>query len=327
MISVIVPVYNVKNYLNRCIDSIKNQTYKDYEILLINDGSTDGSELICDVYAKENNNIRVIHQKNQGLSAARNTGLDHMQGEYVTFIDSDDFVAEDYLQHLYACIEEHRGQVAVCRHRIVEEGKELEFQDNAAEQIDILTGKDATYKIVKDSCEFMITACGKLFHSGLKTHLYFPVGKLHEDEFTIYKALYAAEGVIISNRMLYGYFQRAGSITNRSFSIRRLDKLKALQEASVYFEQLEETDLKWFAVKRYLLNIQIAWYRVNKYLKEEKQVKEELRCEWKKIYKRNKRQIMERCGLVDIIAIYMFLCSPYAYSIFAGVVKKLFPRI
>lgn len=327
MISVIVPVYNVRNYLKRCIDSIQGQTYKDFEILLIDDGSTDGSESICDMYANEYKNIRVIHQKNQGLSAARNTGLNHMQGEYVTFIDSDDFVEVDYLEHLYDILKKNQAQVAVCKHCIVKEGNELEFQDNAIEQINVLTGKDATYKIVKDNCEYMITACGKLFHKSLQSNLYFPVGKLHEDEFVVYKVLYASERVVISNRQLYGYLQRAESITNRSFSVRRLDKLKALKEAIIYFEHSNDVDLKWFAVKRYLLNVQIAWYRVNKFLKKEKQVKEALRSEWKKEYKENKMQITERCGLVDKIAIFMFLLSPHAYSVFADIVKKLFPRI
>ena len=97
MISIIIPVYNTEKYLRRCMDSILNSAYKDFEILLINDGSTDSSPAICEEYSRQDSRIKVIHQKNQGVSVARNTGLDYCQGEWIVFVDSDDFISKDFL--------------------------------------------------------------------------------------------------------------------------------------------------------------------------------------------------------------------------------------
>lgn len=327
MISVIVPVYNVEKYIEKCVESILTQSYRDFEIILVDDGATDSSGKICDKLCETDSRIKVVHQSNQGLSAARNTGLDNMQGEYVTFIDSDDYIENDYLQCLYENVTSQQAEISVCGHRIVEENKKIQVQETADAPLEVCTGREAACKIVKDSSAFMITACGKLFHACLKEFLYFPAGKVHEDEFVIYKALYAAKRVTISQRPLYCYVQHTGSITNSRFSIKRLDKLKALKEAITYFEDLGDEDLKWYAVKRYLLNIQIAWYRMDKYLPAEKAAKTELWKEWKRVYHSYKEQILARCGLVDKVAVYVYLCWPKAYGVIAGITKLLFPRI
>ena len=118
MISVIVPVYNVEKYLSRCIDSILNQTYKDYEIILIDDGSKDSSGKICDEYAKNHNNISVIHTKNRGLSAARNTGTENSHGEYITFVDSDDLISNSFLSDLYTLIVNNNADISLCNFQL-----------------------------------------------------------------------------------------------------------------------------------------------------------------------------------------------------------------
>lgn len=325
MISIIVPVYNVEKYVKRCVESILAQTYKEFELILVDDGSTDQSGEVCDSFEKCDIRIRVIHQENSGLSAARNRGLAEATGEYITFIDSDDFVDTSYLETLHQNAVKYQADVSICGFCLVWENNKTKSNYNGKCEVKQYSGREAAWEIVANSKRSMITAWGKLYHHTLRKLLIYPEGRLHEDEFVTYKVLYQAKKVVECDMPLYYYLQRGKSIMNDGYSKRRLDKIVALKEAIGFFENKQEIELMSYARKRYLLNIQIAWYRVKKFMPEEKTILKELNREWKTIYKQNKEKIVEKCSLVDKISILVYEISPRMYCIIAEVVNRLFP--
>ena len=325
MISIVVPVYNVEKYVKRCVESILNQTYKEFELIIVDDGSTDQSSNICDELKEKDKRILVIHQENGGLSAARNRGLMEATGEYITYIDSDDYVDSSYLEILYKNAVRYQADVSVCGYRLVWEDHTEKRTGEEKEAEKQYSGLEAAREIVANNKRSMITAWGKLYHCKLRELLLYPEGRLHEDEFVTYKVLYQAKKVVETAQPLYNYFQRGKSIMNNGYSKRRLDKVVALKEAIGFFEEKQETELVTYAIKRYLLNLQIAWYRVNKFMPKEKKILTELNQEWKTIYKSHKTTIREKCSLIDKISILVYDISPKMYGIASEMVNKIFP--
>lgn len=328
MISVIVPVYNVEKYIEKCIRSVLDQTYKEFELILVNDGSTDGSGDICDMYERKDGRIRVLHQENKGLSEARNAGLFICTGEYITYIDSDDSVEPDYLEELYRNLAEHRADVSVCAYRLVWEDKNRREKEKAEDtQVHVYTGREAAKKIVAENDRKMITAWGKLYHRRMKPLLVYPSGKTHEDEFVTYRVFYTADRVVVTERPLYLYLQRGSSIMNNGYSERRLDKIEALKEAVEFFRDAKDEEMKRYAQKRYLLHLAIAWYRVSAFLPERKELLGRLREEWLSGYKSYWRDIKETAGVTDRVAVRIYALSPRTYGMIAGIYEKIFREV
>lgn len=251
MISVIVPVYNVEQYIVRCINSILKQTYKNFELVLIDDGSKDNSGKICDAYVAKDERIRVIHQKNGGLSAARNTGLSVMRGKYVTFIDSDDFVHEKYLEALYRLIMTSELNVS-----------QVSFEHGTAESFSEKS-KKAEVTIFHNSRLFgdrrvKITAWAKLYKASLLTDIRFPVGKINEDEFFTYKAIAYAEGIAVSTEKLYYYYSRPGSIMHTKKYAVRMDFREAYQQRIAFFEERNDSVAVDLSYKEYAIRLMLA---------------------------------------------------------------------
>lgn len=237
LISIIVPVYNVEKYLKRCTQSILNQTYKSLELILINDGSTDSCPQICDELAEQDSRIRVIHQKNAGLAAARNAGIEAALGEYIGFVDSDDYVSKDMYQELLTALEENDADMSVCNFKYVGE-RETDFYDNTNLPIqdDVLTGMEViTKKLESDKNWYWVIACNKLYKRRLYSDIRYPVGKLHEDEFVIHKLLLKCDIVAAVSKMLYFYLQRDSGITGSTYNIRRLDSAEAHFDRANFF--------------------------------------------------------------------------------------------
>lgn len=327
MISIIVPVYNVKDYIERCVASLLNQTKSEFEIILVDDGSTDGSGAICDKLQKTDSRIQVIHQQNRGLSGARNQGLKAAMGEWITYIDSDDWVDARYLEVLYQNAVQHQAEISVCSFEPVwEKENQRKKKQLREEKPYMLTGKEAAKEIVKNSRRPMITAWGKLYHKNLKGLLEYPEGRIHEDEFVTYRVMYAADTVVVSLMPLYKYLQREGSIMNAGYSEKRLDKLEALKEAVIFFTQAGDKEMAAAAVKRYLLNIQIAWYRVKKYMPKRKDLQKRLRQEWKDTYQGKRKAALEASNTTDKIALLVFGTFPSLYGIIAGIYIRIFPE-
>ncbi len=223
MISVVVPVYEVELYLRRCIDSIMNQTYESFELILVDDGSTDGCPQICDEYADKYGNVYVIHKNNGGLSDARNVGTLAARGEYVTYIDSDDYVSPDYLEVLWRLKKKYQAELTVTGIVAFVEGsnppkaKKKEFTCSGTKAL-----QNVLYQKYMDT-----SACGMLIPIQVARKNLFPVGKYHEDEFTTYKFYENVNCVAVTTQKQYFYLQRKDSIMHQKFGKASLDELDA----------------------------------------------------------------------------------------------------
>jgi len=227
LITLIVPIYNVEKYLNRCINSIINQSYTYLEIILIDDGSTDNCPEICEEWKKKDNRIKVIHKTNGGLSDARNAGLAISSGKYIAFIDSDDWVHKDYVWNLYSAIKKNNADISACDIQIVYDSSNPDI-DNSMPNISSYTPEEALETLIS-GCKFRAVAWNKLFHKNILRGEWFKEGRYHEDEFFTYKILSKAKILSYVDSKLYYYYQRSGSIMN-SISIKHFDALEAYNE-------------------------------------------------------------------------------------------------
>lgn len=225
MISVIVPVYNVEKYLSRCLDSILNQTYKNFEVILFNDGSTDTSGKICDEYAFHNDKIKVIHSENGGLSNARNKGTEASVGEYITFVDSDDLIHTKYLEILMGLIEENNADISCCNFNFFDDNSIIDF-DNIPGDKECFNGMDATEEMLYGKIHGS-SACAILLKREIAVNNKFMPGKYHEDDLISFKYFISANKVAYTSQKLYFYYQRIGSIMHSPFGKIALDELDA----------------------------------------------------------------------------------------------------
>lgn len=245
LVSVIVPVYNVEKYLSQCLDSIIHQTYKNLEIILVNDGSTDGSGKICDDYAAKDGRIKVIHQENGGLSDARNKGLDLMTGQFVTFVDSDDYLENNCIHTLYTYACTCKTDISI--------GKFIEFEENTSQflfhnhlnngnKIEFLTGDQCLERHHKYFLGIFVTAWAKLYRTSLFNDnnpckkIRYPLGVLHEDQYTTHKLFFKSNKIVFVNDYLYVYRVRKNSIANTQLSDKRImDNIRGLEEKIIDF--------------------------------------------------------------------------------------------
>ena len=233
LISIIVPVYNAEKFLEKCVDSIVEQTYQSLEIILVDDGSTDHSPEICDQLSRKDPRILVIHQKNAGVSAARNAGIGYARGEYLAFIDGDDYISPYMMEHLYSRIVEDHSEVAVCGYRKVdEEGYELSV---ATIPDAIVSGPQAIRMHYNQTAGIMMIPVDKLYHRKLFETVRFPLGKRCEDEATFYRILDLCDRVSILAEPLYFYVQHEDSFMGREYSVERLDGVEAFYDRYMFY--------------------------------------------------------------------------------------------
>lgn len=226
-VSVIIPVYNTEEYLADCVESVLHQTYATLEVLLVDDGSTDSSGSRCDAYALSDPRVRVFHQNNAGLSEARNTGLNHASGQWVLFLDSDDWIAPDCLAVLIELARDGEAQVALCGTARVSAPVEAEPSVGPVETL-VLSGDDFLRNPTPYKPVHPVSAGGKLIRRELLDGVRFPPGRLHEDVFVTHVILHRAERVALTRREMHFYRQRPGSITAGTMSLRSAsDKARA----------------------------------------------------------------------------------------------------
>lgn len=233
-ITVIVPVYNVCRYLNRCVRSLINQTYKNLKIILIDDGSNDGSAELCDKWAESYCIIHAYHFPNAGLSVARNRGLDMCDTDFVAFVDSDDFVSERYIELLYQSLEYNSSDMAICSvNRVDEEGNPL------TQQPPRLAKKTSTpAEIASSQYDWqLVVAWNKLYRMKLWKDLRYPAGKLHEDEFVYGRLIVNSQRISLIPNRLYHYVNRDGSIMNKPYSCADMDVLDVAIERIKLFKE------------------------------------------------------------------------------------------
>ncbi len=211
-ISVIVPVYNVERYLARCVDSILAQGYANLDVILVDDGSSDGSGALCDAYAARDPRIRVIHKENGGLSSARNAGLDAAEGEYLAFADSDDWIEPEMYGTMLSLMEQYNAQVVCAGRYDVDGGTGEKAVGLCPREECCITGEDLVGRIfLWDSCDS--SACDKLWRRDLFGSFRFPQGMVSEDVATIYRILLNAERAVLCPKPFYNYYHRPGSIS------------------------------------------------------------------------------------------------------------------
>lgn len=234
MISVIVPVYKVEKFLPFCVQSILAQTCSDWELILVDDGSPDRCGEICEQFARQDGRIRALHKENGGLADARNAGTAVAQGEYITYIDSDDWVAPQLLERLLEQAQITGADVVVCDMEKTD-SEEMTFENtNAGPKT--FTGPQAMEAMLYQT-GFDTSACGKLFRAELCQKNLFPKGRLYEDLFTIYKMLFAAQTVVYLPQVLYAYRKNPDSIMYRKFDRRNLDELDAADAIEAFVQE------------------------------------------------------------------------------------------
>lgn len=236
VISTIVPVYRVEKYIRRCVDSILAQSFLDYELILVDDGSPDWSGTICDEYAARDPRIRVIHKENGGLSSARNAGIDVSSGEYLFFIDSDDVIHPDTLRILYECISKTGAEISVGEFTRFSEEDSITFLP-WDENYTVLTNLEALNAFFdgRESLHSLVSACCKLIRRDLFNGIRFPIGRLFEDEFTTYKLYYHAAKTVFCGATLYCYFVNDDGITRNLTIDKRFDEYDAQWERMEFF--------------------------------------------------------------------------------------------
>jgi len=213
LVSIIVPVYNVEKFLNKCVESILKQTYQNIEVILVDDGSTDNCPFICDKYKKEDSRISVIHKENEGLSDARNVGIKNATGEYFYFIDSDDFIVEDTIQCMLNVAISVDADITIAGYKSIDEDYNQEISGKNYGKLE-LSPIDA----IKFFTNQDWGAWGKLYKRSIHENVFFPVGKIHEDEAIMYQLICNCKKICTIPYQPYYYVQRKGSITATKYS-------------------------------------------------------------------------------------------------------------
>lgn len=236
-ISVIVPIYKVEKFLNKCVDSILAQSFSDFELWLVDDGSPDDCGKICDQYAQGDNRVKVIHKKNGGLSDARNAALDVMQGEYVFFVDSDDWIDKDTLESMYVALQRTGAQIATGNMvSVYEDGSEKELYSPTNEE-KVLKGEELLTTLLRPN------ACNRLYKAELFQDLRYPVGRLYEDVFVYHKILDQIDSMVLIGKNTYYYLVRNGSIMNSEYNIHFTDIVDALYDRAKWLDSIGKEKL------------------------------------------------------------------------------------
>ena len=321
-VSIIVPVYQVENYIRQCIDSILVQTFTDFELILVDDGSKDKSGQICDEYAVLDQRVKVIHKENGGLSDTRNCGMDQAVGNYFMFVDSDDYIAPTMLEYLYKALMNKEADIAVCNFlHFFEEDRKRDFSTNI--QSEVLSGAEIFYSRKNERVYGIWTvAWNKLYKRETLGNVRFRFGKYHEDEFWANDIYQMDIKVVTIPECLYYYRQRDNSIMGRKNIKRDFDILEALQERiAVYFMDERHAD-QAYKVMIFSLEYLVESKKLitnkdeeNQFLQAEKKTKN--------MIKRLKKMKLSKIKSVSLVFIGMNPCLVFAVGIkFRGLLER-----
>ncbi|EKY29019.1 glycosyltransferase [Clostridium celatum] len=311
LISIIIPVYNVQKYLNKCIESAINQTMKDIEILLINDGSTDKSGEICDYYAKSDSRIRVIHKENEGVSSARNIGLDLATGQWIAFLDSDDWIEENMYEILYENAIKQKVDICACNFEYFTKDNISLYNKDLMNGLEgIYTSKEFMDFIYEGQHKNALCVCiwNKIYKKSIFNNLRF-INSIHEDE-QICTQIYSKKlNIYLLGQPLYKYIQVAQSITNKKFSKENLVNLDILYERCSLFKSVGYVDLFIKSLKEYC-DVNIGYYFKIKELDNE--------IDYKRYFEQYNKILLEiinkKILLKDKIRFIIFYINPILYK-------------
>jgi glycosyltransferase involved in cell wall biosynthesis len=235
-VSIIVPIYKVEKELSKCVESILKQTYQEIEVILVDDGSPDRCPQMCDEFAQQDKRIKVIHKCNGGLSDARNAGLDLARGEFISFIDSDDWVAENFIEQLVVNIQDTDSDIAICGYTMVNEAGEAFDYTTGGDDLEVIEHDEAIRELFAQQ-KFYCMMWMKLYRRELFDDVRFPKGKLYEDIAVSLPLFQKSRRCVLLNEKLYYYLQRDRSIVNSTFHKNKLDMLEYIQEMIAYSHQ------------------------------------------------------------------------------------------
>lgn len=276
LITVVVPIYKVERYLRRCVDSILLQTYKNLEIILVDDGSPDSCPLICDEYADIDKRVRVIHKSNGGLSDARNAGIEVANGKYIAFVDSDDYIDERMYEVLYKNLTDNNADISVCEFVKIHDGARIDSSP-IKESVKLFNKLQTMNNLYDDLYLQTVVAWNKLYKKDIFKSIIYPFGKINEDEYVIHLILNSANNVVYTNLQLYYYVQRTDSIMGGKYSLKRLDALNALMIRMNFFENMGYNELFIKAYYSYMYSIKNNYTLIRKNYPEEKEIYNKLR--------------------------------------------------
>lgn len=321
MISIIVPVYNAEKYLDKCINSIIDQSYRDFEVLLIDDGSSDGSAEICDTHASKDPRIRVIHKSNGGSASARNLGLKLAKGDYIAFVDADDYVDPDYLRIMYELALAHHADIVQCQYRTVQQNEQPSPEKYAKQESHKEIVCD-NIQLLRDFCQkktyvSVAVLWNKLYRRELFDHLEFVEKKGIDDEFLIYRLIYLAKKIVKTTASLYYYYMSPNSQMRSAPSLKKLDSIIAIEEQLEFFKSIGHMELHNMLLYRHYSGIADSYHYVKKYFPEEKDRLQELK---------EKKKSIPRVLTVKEVPVrdkFLLLMRSYCPRLFAAVHRKV----
>lgn len=231
-VSIVVPVYNVENYIEKCVDSIIQQSFKNIEIILVDDGSTDRSGDICERLKRKDSRIVVLHKKNGGLSDARNMGIDYAKGEWITFVDSDDYVSDNYVQYLMELNQKYGTDISIASYTYISNNKSIDHSNGEEVKME---PQEAIRRMLLDD-GFDMGAWSKMYRTKFFKQIHFPVGKLFEDSFTTYQIFAEANSISFGSKSIYYYVNRFNSTVNGSFNEKKFDLIEMNKKTELFIK-------------------------------------------------------------------------------------------
>ncbi len=314
LISVIVPVYRVEEYLERCVKSILSQTYENLEVILVDDGSPDQCPAICDACAEKDARVKVIHQENKGLSGARNAGIDAASGEYLAFVDSDDYVSPHFIEELYQLLQDTGCAIGQCRFSYVKGDGLVEESDSA---FCIYRGESLMEQLYgpEEKATCFVVAWNKLYRAELfkETGIRYPEGRIHEDEATTYRLFHEAKKLAFLDRALYGYYTENGGSITSVFSAKRLQWLTAHEERIAFFKKNGYEKLLPAAYRKLCDACITFYFRCTEQVKDAEELKKELRKRLE-TYRANGAAWIAALPLKTRMGYELFSMSPGLYA-------------
>lgn len=310
-ISIIVPIYNVEQYLSACIESVINQTYENLEIILVNDGSTDSCAEICENYSRKDSRIQLIHKENGGLSDARNIGFENSTGNFISFIDSDDIIAPNFCEKMLQIVLKYDADIVECNFMKFDAEEMPSYHFNNEKFLEkTYHTENALQLLMTEQIKQM--ACNKMFAQKVLQGINFEKNKKHEDEFWTYQVIGNSKGVVKINDVLYFYRQNPTSIMGTNYNISRLDGLLALKERIIYmknyFPKVENIAIKMFCTGSLWHYQQIE---KNKEIDPQKVFRKKI---WNDLKAYNKISIYQNWKLKEIFWFQFFINAPNVFA-------------
>lgn len=292
LISVIVPIYNVEKYISKCVTSILQQTYKNLEVILVDDGSKDESGQICDEFSKDDSRVVVIHKENGGLSSARNAGLDIARGKYISLIDGDDYIHPQMYERLLQILQKEKADIVSCNFKMLDENEKVPIKkyDTSIDKNEYTTiiGRKIYWQLWLRDNE-TIVQCTKLFRKEIFEHCRYPIGKLHEDVYMIHQQLEKCHKIIYVNEELYYYVQRSNSIMHRESYVGIRDAVEGYEQRALFFKT-KNYNYEYQQTLRMLFNYLMWKYEINKKNATKKET-DRLICLYQGTYKKYRKDI------------------------------------